>query len=223
MLGRLAVAIVLVVFVASCDSLQGASAGAGARADSVRTDSEARALRDSVNRAQPGYIIDSVVPIEEELRRFRAAIGGETATEFGHGRSTRDDLVRHLVRAVASQDTAAMRDMILSAREFADLVYPSSPYTHAPYAQAPGFVWSQIVQPSASGFRRLMRRRGGVAFRYLDHTCNPIPEKQGENRIWTGCTLRVRSPDGDTTTQRWFGSIIERGGRFKFVSYANQF
>jgi hypothetical protein len=33
----------------------------------------------------------------------------------------------------------------------------------------------------------------------------------------------VRAPDGDTTTQRWFGSIIERGGRFKFVSYTNQF
>jgi hypothetical protein len=31
------------------------------------------------------------------------------------------------------------------------------------------------------------------------------------------------SPAGDTTTQRLFGTIIERHGRFKFVSYANQF
>lgn len=74
-------------------------------------------------------------------------------------RTSRDALVRRLVKALAAQDTADMRATALSAREFADRVYPSSPV----------------------------------------------------------------GPAGDTTTQRWFGSIIERNGRFKFVSYANQF
>jgi hypothetical protein len=33
--------------------------------------------------------------------------------------------------------------------------------------------------------------------------------------------MTLVSGGGDTTRQRLFGSIVERGGRFKFVSYAN--
>jgi hypothetical protein len=220
---RVALALTLIRLAGACDSARGASSPRRSASDSVRADAIARARQDSINRAQPGYIVDSARSVDEELARFRATIGGEPVTELAHASRSRDALVRRLVRAVSSQDTAGMRDMILTAREFADLVYPSSPFTRPPYAQAPGFVWAQIVQPSASGFRRLMRRRGGVAFTYIGHTCKAPPEKQAENTIWTGCTVRVRGPEADTTTQRWFGSIIERGGRFKFVSYTNQF
>jgi hypothetical protein len=31
------------------------------------------------------------------------------------------------------------------------------------------------------------------------------------------------SVDGGTAAKRLFGAIVERGGRFKFVSYANGF
>lgn len=133
------------------------------QADSIRADSIARAHQDSLNRAQPGYIIDSVLPVEEELRRFRAAIGGTTVTSLRHGSDSREALVRRLVGAVAAQDTAQLRDMALTAREFADLVYPSSPYTRPPYRQAPGLVWMQMVNPSVSGFKRLMARRGELS------------------------------------------------------------
>ena len=44
-----------------------------ARRDSIRADSVARARQDSINRATPGYVIDSLLPPEEEARRFRAA------------------------------------------------------------------------------------------------------------------------------------------------------
>ena len=65
-------------------------------ADSIRTDSIARARQDSVNRAQPGYVVDSLLPIEEELRRFRAAIGGSPVTALAHGSASREELVRRL-------------------------------------------------------------------------------------------------------------------------------
>lgn len=38
------------------------------------------------------------------------------------------------------------------------------------------------------------------------------------NLIWNGCVARLdAAPDG----LRLFGAIIERAGRFKFLSYAN--
>jgi hypothetical protein len=193
------------------------------RADSAAADSIARARQDSVNRAQPGYIIDSVLPVEEELRRFREALGGVSVTKLSSGSESREALVRRLVRAVAAQDSSDIRAMMLTAREFADLVYPSSPYTRPPYRQTPGLVWRQITDPSTSGFKRLLARRGGVQFQYEGHTCKSQPERQGDNLIWTECQLRLLNPARETTTQRWFGSIIERDGVFKFVSLSNQF
>jgi len=193
------------------------------RADSVRQDSIARARQDSINRAQPGYIVDSVRPIEEELRRFRAAVGGKPVTVLSNGSSSREELVKRVVRAVAVRDSADLRAVTLTSREFADLVYPSSPYTHPPYRTPPGLVWMQISQPSETGLKRLLARRGGTTFEYVDHSCQPTPERQGRNTLWTDCQVRVIGPTRETLTQRWFGSIIERDGVYKIVSFANQF
>jgi hypothetical protein len=59
----------------------------------MREDSVARARQDSINRAQPGYIVDSVLPVEEELRRFREALGGTPATKLANGSESREALV----------------------------------------------------------------------------------------------------------------------------------
>ena len=42
--------------------------------DSARADSIALVRQDSINRAQPGYIVDSILPMDEQLRRFRAGL-----------------------------------------------------------------------------------------------------------------------------------------------------
>jgi hypothetical protein len=41
------------------------------------------------------------------------------------------------------------------------------------------------------------------------------------NTLWDECVLRFRGAVGDTVNRRLFGSIIERRGRYKLVSYAN--
>jgi hypothetical protein len=215
--------LVAAVTIASCTPAGTEKSSGDTRADSVRADSVARARQDSIVRSQPGYIVDSILPVEEELRRFRATIGGAPVTALAHGSASREELVRRIVRDVGAQDTADLRALSITAREFADIVYPSSPYTHPPYRQAPGLVWMQIATPSASGFGRLMQRRGGVAFSYAGHSCKPQPERQGDNLLWLDCTVRVVENGRDTTTQRWFGTIVERAGMFKLVSFANQF
>lgn len=226
-------AIVLSSTIAACDSVHGAQRAPNAhgdsiradsiRADSIRADSLARARQDSINRAQPGYVVDSTLPIEEEMRRFSAAIGGTPVTVLGHASRSREALVKRIVADVARADSADLRAALLTPREFADLVYPSSPYTHPPYRQAPGLTWMLIANPSESGLTRLLRRRGGQPYRFAGYACDPHAERQGANTLWQKCILRLVDAKGDTTTQRWFGSIIARAGRYKLVSYKNQF
>ena len=191
--------------------------------DSVADDSVARARQDSINRTLPGYVVDSILPVEEELRRFRAAIGGNPVAAFENGAPSRDSLLGTFIHALSTSDTVALQKMLLNAQEFAWLVYPESQYTRPPYTQAPALVWNQIQNPAASGYIRLVRRLGGKKLQYEGYECSPNPDREGQNVIWTRCTVLVAEPNEGARARRLFGSIIERDGRFKFVSYANEF
>ncbi|HKR08844.1 MAG TPA: hypothetical protein VJS39_06620, partial [Gemmatimonadaceae bacterium] len=162
------------------------------------------------------------LPVEEELLRFRVAIGGQTATALSNGSNSREGLIRRFMSALQRTDSAELRRMVLQPREFADLVYPESPYTHPPYRQSPSLVWYQIQNGSVSGLTRLLRRIGGQPLSYVASSCDKKPDRQGRNAIWTNCTVRVTA-NGETTRHRLFGSIIERDGTYKIVSYRNEF
>ncbi len=215
-------ALLAILFTVACTA---AADGHSHRSAAPAPDSatEARARQDSINRAQPGYIVDSILPTEEETRRFREAVGGRTARALSDGAASLDALVASFAHAVASRDTAALHAMALSPREFIDLVYPSSPFARPPYRQSPALTWSQIQLPSASGSRRLLDRLGGRPLRIVALDCPPRPERQGVNTVHAGCVVTFTSGAGVPRRGRLFGSIIERDGQFKFVSYSNMY
>jgi hypothetical protein len=194
-----------------------------AAADSVRDDSIARARQDSINRARPDYVVDSILPVEEELRRFRKALGGDSAVALTGGSDSRDALVRRFVKALNARDTADLLRMAMRGREFTDLYYPESPYSHPPYKQSPALAWSLIQNPSTSGLNKLMQRLGGKPLTYLGHRCDPKVMHEGRSTRFAGCLVQIAGEKGDTVSKRYFGSIIERGGQFKFISYTNDF
>lgn len=179
------------------------------------------AVRVTASRAaMPAAPPDSTYDIAVQLRRFRDSIGVHPAGLAGAARS-RAELVRRFVRAVEAADTGALRDMQLSAGEFAYSYYPDSKLSRPPYELEPQLMWQQIEAHGGRGRARLLRRYGGkpLGFRSLD--CLP-PERQGESVLHE---CRVRHGDavaGHDVDERLFGTILERRGRFKFVSYANK-
>ncbi len=189
--------------------------------DSAQADSVARIRQDSVNRAQPGYVVDSILPIAEELRRFRAGLG-EAPRGLEHGAPTRDALVDSFIDALQRADTATLVRLTISRAEFAYLVYPSSPNIDGPYRQAPGLVWMRLSGASGVGLARLLNRVGGRAIPRPSYRCDEPPTTEGDNRIWQDCEIRLGSPAA-ASWQRLFGGIIERDGRFKILSYANDY
>lgn len=190
--------------------------------DSLRADASARARQDSANRARPGYVVDSILPVDEELRRFRAASGGTPVTRLAGGSDSRDGLVRRFARALSANDSSALRAMVLTAREFADLYYPESPYTRPPMRQSPAVAWTLIQNPSTAGLTRIMRRLGGRPLGYRGQRCDPRTVREGRNVRYTGCLVDLIGADGRPVTRRLFGSIIQRDGVYKFMSYTNQ-
>jgi hypothetical protein len=179
-----------------------------------------RVWQDSIVRSRPGYIVDSILPVDEEIRRFQATLGPRPAG-FSHGAATRGALVARFVDAIERSDTAALSQLVVDRSEFGYLVYPTSPNVAPPYRQSPDLVWLMRSASTEKGMTRLMARFGGRPLGLSGYSCPGRSARQGENTLWSGCVVQRTLGSGDRTALQMFGSIIERGGQFKFLSLTN--
>ena len=192
---RRAVATVLLALAASCGGERGSSAAAVAKDSGTA---------------------DPLLQRDAALERFRS--GFAPIESLASVATRRDSLVHRFVRAVEAGDTAALGTLLLTPAEFAWLYYPSSPQGLPPYDLTADLMWDLLSRQSDRAVLRVLRVSGGRPLGYAGYDCPTEPQVEGANRIWGPCTItRVRAP-GDTVTSRMTGPILERDGRFKFVS-----
>ncbi|HSJ07356.1 MAG TPA: hypothetical protein VK936_11660 [Longimicrobiales bacterium] len=165
--------------------------------------------------------VDSILPIEEELHRFRAALP-DTVTALAGGATSIDALVVGFLKALEARDASALGELVLMPAEFAWLYYPHTRFTARPYELSPAVVWFQLENYGSRGLNRALLRYGGRILDHAGHRCPVAAEVEGDNRIWSGCVIRHVGEAGDTADLSLFGGIIERDGRFKFINYANR-
>lgn len=159
----------------------------------------------------------SLYSIDSALTLFRAGL--EPVTELESAQPSIDSTVRRFARMVEQRDTATMRAMVMTRREFAYLYYPTSPFTRKPTLQEPGLAWFLHINSSQKGASRLLDRFGGKPLRIAGKECKN-PRIEGENRLWDDCVQRI-VVESDTIVMRLFGGMYERAGRFKILSYSN--
>ncbi len=180
-------------------------------------DSQAAHIREVV---AAGGVVDSVLPIAEQLRRFRMDVP-ERPDSLRHAGASMNVLVQRWGRAVAGRDTAALNAMTINRAEFAWIYYPGSKLSKPPYEAPPQLLWAQILANSDGGARQLIQRFGGSRFDVLSVSCPPASDTTVSSRVYTDCRVRVRVADGVVPEDRLFGSIVEHQGRFKFLGYTN--
>ena len=113
--------------------------------------------------------------------------------------------------------------MAISRAEYGYLYYPTSAYARKPYELAPDVAWLLSSQSGEKGLTRLVQRLSGRVLRSSGYRCGQ-PSTEAKNRIWRDCTVTFIDPATSiTVTRQLFGSIIEREGRFKLLSFANDF
>lgn len=177
---------------------------------------------DSVaNPASITAVIDSVLPVEEALRRFRADIPLAPSGLSG-GATTREELVKSFVQALQEGDTTALDRMLITRAEFAYLYYPTSRASKPPYEESPDLNYLRSREHTGKGIRRALNLVGGRPTRYAGYMCSASKRTEGENTLWGPCTVKADTGAGGSVELSLFGTIIERAGHFKFLSYANQ-
>jgi len=164
--------------------------------------------------------VDSVVSIDTALARFRQGL--EEPAELAYGAGSLDELIGTFVKRLEASDTAGLASLALTRAEFAYLYYPTVPEARPPYELSPGLLWFMIDGNSARGLRVALAERGSKPLGYVGHRCSGDPRRDGESTVWPLCIVRRLQAPGDTVEERLFGPIVERGGRFKFVTFANK-
>lgn len=212
-----AVALAIVCLTAACDGGPGVRTAQASAADSATRAELGRARHDSIVRSRPGYVIDSILPVEEDIRRFQATLGPRPPG-FRHGAATRRELVSAFVRALEQNDTTALVQLVVDRAEFGYLIYPTSPNASPPYRQSPELVWLSRSASTEKGLARLLDRFGGRPTSYSGYVCTGESEQHGPNTMWSGCAV-TRGSDG--APLKMFGPIVRHDGVYKFLSLTN--
>lgn len=165
-------------------------------------------------------VVDSAFPVDVMLERFRADLPGET-TALDGGFETPDALVREMLDLLAAADTAGFERLAINRGEFAWLVYPASPMSRPPYELPPALMWFRAQQENRIGVLRMLRELGEREYPFFALRCPAEPASEGDNRMLGGCTVLL-DEDGNEE-RRLFGTLVERDGRWKVLSFANDF
>ena len=167
-----------------------------------------------------GGAVDSVVSRDTAMARFQRNL--PSVTSLTGGAPSRDLLVHRFVTALESRDSVALRSLLLDQSEFGRLYFPTTSQGRPPYNLTPQLMWFMIEGQTSNGYRKLLQRRSGKPLRVLGYQCDGQARREGENTVWGPCVVLRQAETGDTLAERLFGQILERGGRYKFLSYANK-
>jgi hypothetical protein len=181
-------------------------------------DSQAAHVREVV---AAGGVVDSILPIAEQLRRFRASVGNPPSAFVG-GTSSIAELATTIATALQSHDTSTVRALVLTKPEFAWFYYEHSPMAREPYEVPPGLLWDQIIASSDEGARRLFQLFGGQRVRFREPRCATVDSSDVSTHVFSDCTVSPVVDGKRGPPQALFGTIVSHSGRFKLLSYANR-
>lgn len=168
-----------------------------------------------------GGVVDSILPIAVHLERFRKNLG-PSPDSLAHGSASMEALVERWVAAVEKSDTAALNRMVMNRAEFAWFYYPESKMSKPPYEAPPELFWGQLLGSSDEGARGVLKALGGKSVKLKKLTCPNAPTVEGLNRLHEGCELTLQVAGKTLAEGVYFGTILERDHRFKFVGYSNR-
>ena len=171
--------------------------------------------------AESGRVVDSIFPMEEQIRRFQATVA-DTPTTFRGGAASRDDLVDAFLDAVRARDTEVLAKLVVDRGEYAFLYYPYSRFAEPPYELPPDILWFQAQNTQSRALLRLFRQMDQRALDARGYRCEDEPLVLGPTAAWEDCFILVDGRDGDLVELRLFGTILMHDGRYKFLSLSNE-
>jgi hypothetical protein len=137
--------------------------------------------------------------------------------DLAHSGDSIDDLAQRVLTAIESKDIATLDALRINRDEFKKYLWPEFPAStnHTPF----DFAWDNLNGKTIKGMTRVIADIGGQEFRLVGVTFEKETEKYSTFTIYTSAVLDVTDPNGNKKQLKFCGSIVERNGEYKFLSY----
>jgi hypothetical protein len=191
--------------------------GLDARMVERRSDGVLVPSKDSLQKL-PGYVVDSIHPPAEALRRLQATVTRERPSRLEGGAPTLDALMRAYWTALVRKDTVAIQRLVVSHAEFAYLYFPES----APFAAGmqPVAAWMLYESGAGRGLARALRLADGRQPTVHATICAGASRDEGLSHVYGPCGVVLRQ-DMRRDTLWLVNSVIRRDGIHKLLGLDN--
>ncbi len=130
---------------------------------------------------------------------------------------SKERLIKRALSAIEDRDALALKKIMITEQDFRNYIWPELPAkkNNAPY----DYIWSQMAMKSGLGIENIMNTLGGIKMTFRDCAFEDSMESYSGFTIYSGAIVRVEGQQDLERKLRVFGSIVERAGEFKILSY----
>jgi hypothetical protein len=128
-----------------------------------------------------------------------------------------ESLARKVLRAVDQNDLNQLDQLRINRNEFEKYLWKEFP---ASRQDVPiNFAWDNLNGKTIKGMTRAISDFGGQSFTLLDVDFENSVDRYASFKIYPSAVLHVVDRDGKERLLNFCGSVVERNGEFKFLSY----
>jgi hypothetical protein len=135
------------------------------------------------------------------------------------GVASLDELLRTVERALADSDTARLFDLMVSEREYREVLYPALPASQPPINAPFETIWVTHFPEAYRGLLRTVGLYGGRDLHILELRFDRPDQDFGRFILHETSRVDIQVDGRREDNRRLFGSVIHAGGRWKVLSY----
>ena len=128
-------------------------------------------------------------------------------------------LSRAVLTAIENRDADALRALALNREEFTEHVWPELPAARPERNLSAPFVWGDLNQKSNITLRDTLAAHSGKKYEFRSIRFLGETTRYDSYRVHRESELTVKDAEGNERQVRMFGSVLEKGGRYKIFSY----
>lgn len=131
-------------------------------------------------------------------------------------------LGERVIVALNRGDEKELHALRVTKEEYLGWMWPQFPASRPPIGFPRDFAWNNLDSRSRGALAKALRLYGKNHLRYLTIRFEKPEELYRGFRLKRGSVLEALTPDGKRIALRFLGSVVERNGHYKLLSYQDE-
>ena len=139
--------------------------------------------------------------------------------EWKNSFNSPSEIGQAVVEALNQGDLSGLHQLRVSRKEYLSWIWPAFSASRPPHNYPEDFAWSNLNTKSSRAVRRLVKRYGENSLTFVKLGFEQKTEEYKDFQLLRGTVLTITNNSGQQKTLKILGSVVEKDGRYKLLSY----